>query len=99
MGVLSENIKQLNIKLQQLLKQYNYLVSENEQQKKIILCLKESADKQKATLDEMKQEQLILKASLDEMDETEKKQLEQKLNGYVRNIDKCISLLSHKQIV
>ena len=99
MGVLSENIKQLNIKLQQLLKQYNSLVIQNEQQKKTIFTLKETTDQQKNTLDEMKQEQLILKASLDKMDETEKKQLEKKLNDYVRNIDKCISLLSHKQIV
>lgn len=99
MGVLSENIKQLNIKLQQLLKQYNSLVIQNEQQKKTIFILKETTDQQKNTLDEMKQEQLILKASLDKMDETEKKQLEKKLNDYVRNIDKCISLLSHKQIV
>lgn len=99
MGVLGENIKQLNIKLQQLLKQYNSLVIQNEQQKKTIFTLKETTDQQKNTLDEMKQEQLILKASLDKMDETEKKQLEKKLNDYVRNIDKCISLLSHKQIV
>lgn len=99
MGVLSENIKQLNIKLQQLLKQYNSLVIQNEQQKKTIFILKETTDQQKNTLDEMKQEQLILKASLDKMDETEKKLLEKKLNDYVRNIDKCISLLSHKQIV
>lgn len=99
MGVLSENIKQLNIKLQQLLKQYNSLVIQNEQQKKTIFTLKETTDQQKNKLDEMKQEQLILKASLDKMDETEKKQLEKKLNDYVRNIDKCISLLSHKQIV
>lgn len=99
MAVLIENIKQLNTKLQQLLKQYNILVIQNEQQKKTILNLRETTDLQKTTLDEMKQEQLILKASLDKMDETEKKQLEQKLNGYVRNIDKCISLLSHKQIV
>ena len=99
MGVLSENIKQLNIKLQQLLKQYNSLVIQNEQQKKTIFTLKETTNQQKNTLDEMKQEQLILKASLDKMDETEKKQLEKKLNDYIRNIDKCISLLSHKQIV
>ncbi len=99
MAVLTENIKQLNTKLQQLLKQYNSLVIQNEQQKKTIITLKETTDQQKNTLGEIKQEQLILKASLDKMDETEKKQLEQKLNGYVRNIDKCISLLSHKQIV
>lgn len=99
MANLSENIKQLNIKLQQLLKQHQHIVAQNEQQAKTILQLTETAEQQKNSLEIMKQEQLILKASLDKMDDTEKKQLEQKLNRYIRNIDKCISLLSHKQIV
>ena len=54
---------------------------------------------QKETIDAMRQEQLILKASLDKMDEAEKKELEKKINGYLKNIDKCISLLSHKHSV
>ena len=99
MAELTENIKQLNTKLQQLLKQYNHLVAQNDQQKKTILQLTETAEQQKNALDEMKQEQLILKASLDKMDAAEKKQLEQKINSYIRNIDKTISLLSHKQNV
>jgi hypothetical protein len=96
---LSENIKQLNTKLQQLLKQHQHLIAQNERQKKTILQLSETAEQQKNALDEMKQEQLILKASLDKMDEAEKKQLEKKINNYIRNIDKTISLLSHKQNV
>ena len=64
----------------------------------LIIQLKETAEQQKIVLDEMKQEQLILKASIGKMDEKEKKLLEQKINSYIRNIDKCISLLSHKQI-
>ncbi len=99
MAELTENIKQLNTKLQQLLKQYNILVVQNEQQAKTIVELKETSEQQKNALDEMKQEQLILKASLDKMDESEKKQLEKKINSYIRNIDKTISLLSHKQNV
>ncbi|MCY7291071.1 MAG: hypothetical protein LH615_02705 [Ferruginibacter sp.] len=99
MAELSENIKQLNIKLQQLLKQHQHVVAQNEQQAKTILQLTETAEQQRNSLDIMKQEQLILKASIDKMDETEKKQLEKKINSYIRNIDKCISLLSHKQII
>ena len=97
MAELTENIKQLNTKLQQLLKQYHILVVQIEQQAKTIVELKETAEQQKNALDEMKQEQLILKASLDKMDESEKKQLEKKINSYIRNIDKTISLLGHKQ--
>ena len=97
MADLTIHIKQLNIKLQLLLKKYALLSQENEQQKKTIICLQESDKNKKEQLDVLQQQQLILKASLDKMDEKEKKELEQKLNGYVRNIDKCISLLSHKQ--
>ena len=99
MAELSEHIKKLNLKLQQLLKQHLHLIAQNEQQKKTIVQLTENAVQQKNALDEMKQEQLILKASLDKMDDVEKKQLEQKINSYIRNIDKSISLLSHKQNV
>ena len=97
MADLTIHIKQLNIKLQLLLKKYALLSQENEQQKKTIISLQESEKNKKEQLDALQQQQLILKASLDKMDEKEKKELEQKINGYVRNIDKCISLLSHKQ--
>ena len=97
MADLTIHIKQLNIKLQLLLKKYALLSQENEQQKKTIISLQESEKNKKEQLDALQQQQLILKASLDMMDEKEKKELEQKINGYVRNIDKCISLLSHNQ--
>ena len=97
MADLNVHIKQLNIKLQLLLKKYALLSQENEQQKKTIISLQESEKNKKEQLDALQQQQLILKALLDKMDEKEKKELEQKINGYVRNIDKCISLLSHKQ--
>ena len=99
MADLKDHIKQVNVKLQQLLKQYHQVVAQNEQQATIILQLTEKATQKNQELDKIKQEHLILKASLDKMDEMEKKQLEKKINSYVRNIDKCISLLSHKPIV
>ncbi|MEQ1554831.1 MAG: hypothetical protein ABL929_11660 [Ferruginibacter sp.] len=96
MAELSLHIKQLHTKLQVLLLQYSKLQSENKQQKNTIALLQERDKQQNEKLDILKQEQLILKASLDKMDATEKKELEQKINGYIKNIDKCISLLSHK---
>ena len=97
MSELSAQISRVNNKLQQLLKKYELLVHENQQQENIIAQLR---DKEKIQVEEMallRQQQLILKASLDKMDAKDKKELEQKINGYIRNIDKCISLLSHKQ--
>jgi small-conductance mechanosensitive channel len=96
---LSIHIKQLNTKLQLLIKQYGMVHAENEQLKKSLSALQESDKAQKENIAALRQEQLILKASIDKMDELEKKELEQKINGYIKNIDKCISLLSHKHNV
>jgi hypothetical protein len=96
---ITTHIKQVNAKLQQLLLQHHKLQAENEQQKKLIETLQQNDVQQKEKLEALRQEQLILKASIDKMDEAEKKELEQKINGYIKNIDKCISLLSHKSNV
>jgi chromosome segregation ATPase len=93
---ITTHIKQVNAKLQQLLAQHSKLQHENEQQKKLIETLQQNDALQKERIEALRQEQLILKASIDKMDEVEKKELEQKINGYIKNIDKCISLLSHK---
>lgn len=87
----------MNAKLQLLLKQYAALQHENAQQKKAIESLTAKREQQKEEMEVMKQQQLLLKASLDQMEPQEKKELEQKINSYIRNIDKCISLLSYNQ--
>jgi septal ring factor EnvC (AmiA/AmiB activator) len=93
---ISDHIKQVNTKLQLLLKQHQALHTENMQLKKSVAHFTEQDAAQKETITAMRQEQLILKASIDKMDENEKKELEKKINGYLKNIDKCIALLSHK---
>ncbi len=99
MAEISIHIKQLNAKLQLLLARYNKLLHENEQQNNRIEKLLQSDAAQKEKLETLRQEQLILKASIGKMDGVEKKELEQKINGYIKNIDKCISLLSYKSNV
>ncbi len=99
MADINDHIKNVNAKLQLLIKQYNALQHENEQLKKTVADFSEKDKAQKETITAMKQEQLILKASIDKMDEGEKKEMEKKINGYLKNIDKCISLLSHKHTV
>ena len=99
MAEINEHIKKVNAKLQLLLAQHSKLLHENEQQKKLIENLQQTDAQQKEKLESFRQEQLILKASIDKMDEGEKKELEQKINGYLKNIDKCISLLSYKSNV
>lgn len=99
MADLNKHINQLKSLLQLLLKQHMAIVRENLQLNKIVNDLNQKVVSQKVHVEKLQQEQLILKASLDTMDESEKKNLEKKINGYIRNIEKSISLLGHKQNV
>ena len=94
MSALIDHISIIQNKLQQLLKQYEHLQKENDKQQDLINTLQEDLEKHKEKMNEMQQQNLILKASVTDMDATDKKELEQKIQQYIKNIDKCISLLS-----
>lgn len=94
MSALIDHISIIQNKLQQLLKQYEHLQKENDKQQDLINTLQEDLEKHKDKINEMQQQNLILKASVTDMDATDKKELEQKIQQYIKNIDKCISLLS-----
>ncbi|MFZ4769903.1 MAG: hypothetical protein ACOYLO_06945 [Ferruginibacter sp.] len=94
MSALIDHISIIQNKLQQLLKQYEHLQKENDKQQDLINTLQEDLEKHKDKMNEMQQQNLILKASVTDMDATDKKELEQKIQQYIKNIDKCISLLS-----
>jgi len=84
----------INEKLQQLLKQYGRLQKENERLKEE---LHQSANREKDMrykIDELQQHVGILKLGSGEMNERDKKEFEKKINGYIREIDKCVSFLS-----
>jgi len=94
MAELEENIIRINKKFQQLLKHYQLLKKENLQQAVIIRQLQtanETTVQQSATL---QQQILILKAAAGQMNDTDKKEFEKNINQYLKEIDKCINLLS-----
>jgi CHASE3 domain sensor protein len=91
---LNEHIKLINAKLQQLLKQYEALQVENKKQKETIDVLQKEELNLKTKLGTIQQQHLLLKAASAPLNTEDKKELEQKINVYLRNIDKCISLLS-----
>jgi predicted nuclease with TOPRIM domain len=91
---LISHINLIQAKLQQLLRQYELLQKENAKQQQQIDHLQQDLFQHKEKMDELQQQNLILKASVTDMDPAEKKQLEQKIQQYIKNIDKCISLLS-----
>ena len=94
MSELINHINLIQTKLLQLLKQYELLQKEHTKQQQQIDHLQQDLLQHKEKMDGLQQQNLILKASVTDMDATEKKELEQKIQHYIKNIDKCISLLS-----
>jgi cell division septum initiation protein DivIVA len=94
MSVLEENIKRINFKLQQLLKQHQLLQKENEQLKAAIASFKIRQENDSLLITQLEQQAGILKSAAGKMNETDKKIFEKHINQYIREIDKCIGLLS-----
>ncbi|MFT3979781.1 MAG: hypothetical protein QM687_04870 [Ferruginibacter sp.] len=94
MSEINNHIAGVQSKLQQLLKQYELLQTENARQKELIASMEKEKESLAEQFESVRQQNLVLKASLSLMAPAEKKELEQRLNQYIRNIDKCISLLS-----
>ncbi len=88
------HISIIQTKLQQLLKQYELLKKENSKFEQQVVAMQQEQLQQKEKMEELLQQNLLLKASVTNMDAADKKALEQKIQQYVKNIDKCISLLS-----
>ena len=95
MSELENQVKRIQDKVQQLLKQQQILSKENEELKKELIGYKKDAATQKSTIDELKQQASILKMNSVEMDDTDKKEFERRLNHYIKEIDRCIAMLSN----
>ncbi|MEO7306369.1 MAG: hypothetical protein ABIR78_10235 [Ferruginibacter sp.] len=94
MADLENHIKRINDKLQQLLKNYQLLQKENKRQSDLIVALRESKEKDSQQINTMQEKITILKAAAGKMNEADKKAFEKNISQYIREIDKCIGLLS-----
>lgn len=94
MPLLEENIKRINSKVQQLLKSYLLVQKENVRQSNLITLLQKEKQKDAEQLITLKEQVAILKVAAGEMNETDKKAFEKNISQYIREIDKCINLLS-----
>jgi DNA repair exonuclease SbcCD ATPase subunit len=94
MSDLEQNIKRINDKLQQLLKNYQLLQKENSRQNELIKQLKEAKEKDVQQITTLQEKISILKAATGKMNEADKKAFEKNINQYIREIDKCIGILS-----
>lgn len=94
MPALEIQLKRIQEKLQQVLKQNISLQKENTK-------LKEAQEKStghslvyQQKIEDLKQQVEILKITSGSWDEGDKKEFEKRINTYIKEIDRCIALLS-----
>jgi regulator of replication initiation timing len=95
MNTTEQHLKSIQDKLQQLLKNYTAMQKENAKLKEELTDAQQKATAQQRITDELKQQVSILKLSSGEMNEAEKKEFEKRINGYLKEIDRCIALLEN----
>ena len=93
MSSTEQHLKRIQDKLQLLLRQYAAVQKENHKLKEELKEALVLATQHQRTLDELRQQVSILKASAADMNETDKKEFEKRINGYIREVDRCITLL------
>ena len=94
MTVTEQQIKRINDKLQLLARQYLALQKENEQLRKEAVQQAEAAAQNGELIQRLEQQVAILRFSNADMSEEEKKAFDKKLSVYIKEIDKCIAMLS-----
>lgn len=91
---MEEQIKRIQEKVQQLLKQQALLQKENKDLKTALDKMRLESSQQQEIIQDLKQKVEILKISSGNWNEADKKQFEKRINSYIREIDRCITLLS-----
>ena len=91
---LENNIKRINDKLQQLLRNYQVLQKDNHRQSALIEELTKAKEKGNQQITALQEQASILKAATGQMNDADKKAFERHINQYIKEIDKCIGILS-----
>jgi hypothetical protein len=92
--VHEESLQRISDKLQQLAQRYQMLYKENQQLTREIRVLKEREEEREKKINELELKLAAFKTATGRLDETEKKEIDKRLNHYIREIDRCIALLS-----
>lgn len=91
---LSQQINSLDNKLQLLLKEYHIVQKENKRLAKENLQLKQQYEQSKSDVQMLQQKTEALKLTSTGLNEDLKKDLDKRISGYLREIDKCLKLLN-----
>jgi regulator of replication initiation timing len=93
MSNTEQHLKRIQDKLQQLLKQHAALQKENSKLKEELGSAQQKIAAQQKNADELKQQVSILKVTAGDLSEADKKEFEKRINGYLKEIDRCITML------
>lgn len=94
MTELEKKLKVIQDKLQQVLKQHASLQNENHRLKTDLEKATKNILVYQNNIDALKQQVEVLKITSGNWDETDKKEFEKRINSYIKDIDRCIALLS-----
>jgi chromosome segregation ATPase len=89
-----DQLKRIQQKLQRIIREFTGLQKEKKQLEQELEKLKEQLRHQSLTIETLRQQADILKMNAGELNEADKKEIEKRLNAYIREIDRCIALLS-----
>jgi cobalamin biosynthesis Mg chelatase CobN len=90
----SDQLKRITEKLQELVKKFENVKRENERLKSEIIPAKQREMAFMEQVAILEQKVMVLKTGANKLEEKEKKELDKKLHSYLKEIDKCITILS-----
>jgi len=89
----ADQIARIQVKLQELVKRYEQLQKENLKLRGELVPVKQRESEQRERIAALEQQVLVLKTSTGQLEEADRKALDKKLQGYLKEIDKCIAML------
>lgn len=94
MSPFEVQLKRIQEKTQQLVKRYQLLQQENEQLKREVRLADEKQKLYKTQIDVLEEKVAVLKTATGQLNDADKKEVEKRLNYYLKEIDRCITMLS-----
>ena len=94
MSALETQIKNIQNKIQRLIKQYAGLKKDNARLQIEKEALQQKVAGYQASIEQLQQQVEVLKISSGNWDDKDKKDFEKRIAGYIKEVDKCINLLS-----
>jgi chromosome segregation ATPase len=91
---LEANLKRILDKVQQLMRRSKAMQQESDRLRRTLTETEEKLRQAQEQTNLLRMQLDVLKMNAGELNTADKKEIEKKLNGYLKEIDRCIALLS-----